>query len=467
MSRRKKILKNVKIEAIAAEGRGLARHDGRVIFVDYGIPGDVADVILTKNKKDYGRGMILELHQLSDLRQKEFCAHFGSCGGCRWQHISYEQQLVFKADIVREALRRTGKQMDYELLPIIGCKKITGYRNKFEFTFSRSGWFTNEQIASGIELERRAVGFHVAGQFQKVVNVEYCHLQEEVGNNIRNTIYQYALEHDLTFYNHFRKEGFLRNLTMRFTSADERMILLSVGEHDQVAIDGLMNFIAATFPDVHSVNYVVNEKHNDTIYDLEVINHSGKDHIVERLGAINYRIGPKSFFQTNSTQAKVLYDLVVDFAKIKEEDLVYDLYTGIGSIALYLAASCSKVVGVETVPEAIEDAWKNAALNDIENVEFVAGSSEKVLDNNFLDERGRPDILITDPPRAGMHRDVVDFILHASPKRIVYVSCNPVTQARDILMMSAKYQLIKVQPVDMFPHTYHIENIALLEIIGE
>jgi 23S rRNA (uracil1939-C5)-methyltransferase len=280
---------------------------------------------------------------------------------------------------------------------------------------------------------------------------------------MRNAIYEFALANELTFYNHFRKNGFLRNLTMRLTSSGERMVLLSFGEPNQEAIALLMDFIARTFPQLDSVNYVVNPKLNDTIYDLDVVHFAGKDHIIESLGPVQYRIGPKSFFQTNSVQAKVLYDIAVEFAEIQKNDLVYDLYTGIGSIALYIAGTCRRVVGVETVPEAIEDAWKNAALNGAENVDFIAGSTEKVLTPAFIDQYGRPDVLITDPPRAGMHRDVVEFILEASPRKIVYVSCNPVTQARDILMLSGRYRLVKAQPVDMFPHTYHIENIALLE----
>ncbi|MCP4120964.1 MAG: 23S rRNA (uracil(1939)-C(5))-methyltransferase RlmD [Bacteroidetes bacterium] len=463
MGRRNKVLKNVKIEAVAAEGRGLARHEGKVVFVDYGIPGDVVDVRLTRNKKDFAQGVIMELHEPSDLRQASFCKHFWHCGGCRWQHISYDQQLAFKDSIVEEAIRRTGKQTEYERLPIMGCDEITGYRNKFEFTFSQHGWFTDEQIKSGAELERRAVGFHVAGQYQRVVNVEYCHLQDEGGNAIRNAIYKYALENNLSFYHHRERSGFLRNLILRYTSLGERMILLSFGENDPQAIEGIMNFITTTYPDLDSVNYVVNTKGNDTIYDLQVINYAGKDHIIEKLGEVSYRIGSKSFFQTNSKQAKELYDVIVDFAGTKSDELVYDLYTGIGSIALYVANACKKVVGVETVPEAIEDAWKNAALNATENVDFVAGSSERVLSSGFLDEYGRPDVVITDPPRAGMHKDVVEFLLMAGPKRIVYVSCNPVTQARDILMLSGDYKLIKSQPVDMFPHTYHVENVVLLE----
>jgi len=466
MSRRKKVLKNVKIDSVAAEGRGLGRHEGKVVFVDYGIPGDVADIWIKRNKKDFVQGTIFELTTPSELRQESFCKHFWHCGGCRWQHISYQQQLTFKESIVEEALRRTGKQTDYERLPILGCEEITGYRNKFEFTFSNHGWFTDKQIKSGDDLERRALGFHVAGQFQRVVNVEHCHLQDDEGNDIRNAIYKYAIENDISFYRHRERKGLLRNLILRYTSTGERMVLFSFGEDDQETINAMMSFITSTFPDINSVNYVINTKGNDTIYDLKVVNYSGKDHIIEKLRNVSYRIGPKSFFQTNSAQAEILYNVVVDFADLQQDELVYDLYTGIGSIALYIAESCAKVVGVETVPEAIEDAWKNVALNGTGNAEFIAGSSERVLSTEFLDEYGRPDVVITDPPRAGMHKDVVKWFLEALPNRIVYVSCNPVTQARDVLMLSDEYELIKSQPVDMFPHTYHVENVVLLKRKG-
>ena len=285
MSRRKKIIKDLKIESITAEGRGLARQDGKVVFVDYAIPGDVADIRILRNKKDFAQGVIMELKEPSNLRQDAFCKHFWHCGGCRWQHLSYEQQLIFKEEIVEEALRRTGKQTDYERLPIIGCEQTTGYRNKFEFTFSKQGWFTDEQIKSGKELERRSLGFHVAGQFQRVVNVEYCHLQDEDGNDIRNAIYSYALEKELSFFDHYQKSGLLRNLILRYTSMGERMVLLSFGEDDIDSIQELMDFIIEQYPDIESVNYVINTKGNDTIYDLEVVNYSGKDHIIEQLGA--------------------------------------------------------------------------------------------------------------------------------------------------------------------------------------
>jgi 23S rRNA (uracil1939-C5)-methyltransferase len=462
VSRRKKIIEHVRIEAVASEGKGLARHDGRVIFVDYGIPGDVVNVRLTRNKKDYAVGIIQDVIQPSALRQEPFCRHFGTCGGCRWQHISYDRQLGYKQGVVEEAFRRIGKQEDYELLPIAGCERTTAYRNKFEFTFSGRGWFTKEQIRSGEALERKSLGFHVAGQHQKVVHIDYCHLQEEEGNAIRQAVYHFALDNGISFYDQVTREGLLRNLTMRLTSPGERMILVSFGENDADAIEKVMAFVAGKYPGVRSVNYVVNTKWNDTIYDLEVVNYAGSDHIIEHMGDIAYRIGPKSFFQTNSEQAHILYDIAVRFAELQPSDLVYDLYTGIGSIALYIARSCKHVVGVETVPEAIVDAWKNAELNGITNVDFVAGSSERILDQGFLDQYGSPDVIITDPPRAGMHADVIDFILKASPARIVYVSCNPVTQARDILMLAPAYRLEKIQPVDMFPHTYHIENVALL-----
>jgi 23S rRNA (uracil1939-C5)-methyltransferase len=462
MRRRQKSLNNVKIESIAAEGRGLGRVEGKVVFVDYAIPGDVVNVRLTKNKKDFAQGNIEQLIQPSGLRKDAFCQHFGLCGGCRWKHITYNQQIAFKQGIVDEALRRIGKLDDFELQPIMGCVSITGYRNKMEYTFSDQAWLTNEQLNSDEIFERNAIGFHVSGQVSKVVNIENCHLSDDLGNEIRNAVRAFAIQEGLTFFNHYSKSGLLRNLTLRNTSIGEHMLLLSFGKSNKEEIEKMMSFIVARFPQINSVNYVVNTKGNDTIYDLKVEHYAGKDHIIEQLGSIKYRVGPKSFFQTNSIQAKALYDLIVDYAAISSTDLVYDLYTGIGSIALYVAHLCQKVVGVETVPEAIEDAKINAALNGIQHAYFHAGSSERILSDQFLDENGRPDIVITDPPRAGMHKDVIDFLLRAVPKKIVYVSCNPVTQARDIQYLEEKYKLVKARPVDMFPHTYHVENVALL-----
>lgn len=462
MGRRKKVIKNLKIETVAAEGRGLGRHDGKVIFVDYGIPGDVADVRLTKNKKDYGQGLIQELIEPSPLRQQPFCKHFFECGGCRWQHVSYEQQLEFKAGMVEEAFVRTGKLSGYETLPILGSKKTTAYRNKFDFTFTNSVWFTAEQIASGEELERRGIGFHVAGRFQRVVHVEHCHLQEDEGNAIRLALFRFATEQDISFYHQREHKGLLRGLIMRYTSVGERMIIVCFGEDDEEAIGQVMQFLQTSYPDLTALHYVVNTKLNDTIYDLDVVVHAGKDHIIEQLGSVRYRIGPKSFFQTNSSQAGELYRVAAEFADLQPDELVYDLYTGIGSIALYLAHQCKHVIGIETVPEAIEDAKVNASLNDITNCTFIAGSAERILNAEFLQEQPKPDVIITDPPRAGMHKDAIAFLLMADPQRIVYISCNPVTQARDIGMLSERYELVKIQPVDMFPHTYHVENVALL-----
>lgn len=462
MGRRKKVVKNLKIEGVAAEGKGFGRHDGKVIFVDYAIPGDEVDTLLTRNKKDFAIGRILELKVPSELRQTPFCDYFGLCGGCRWQHISYEQQIAYKHNIVEEAFRRIGKLTHYELLPIKGCETIRDYRNKMEFTFSEQGWLTKEQIDSGADIERRSLGLHVSGQAQRVVNLDQCYLQNDLGNAIRNSVRQFALDNDLSFYNHHAHKGFLRNLTIRSTSLNEVMVLLSVAEQNMEAIEKVMAHLNAKFKEITSLNYVINPKLNDTIYDLEVQNFAGKPFIIEQLGEVQYKVGPKSFFQTNSEQAKVLFDLVVEMAAIEKNDLVYDLYCGIGSIGLYVANQAKEVIGVETVPEAIEDAKENEALNGIENTRFYAGASEKILSDAFLEQNGYPDVVITDPPRAGMHKDVVEFLLRAQPKKIVYVSCNPVTQARDIQLLSEQYKLVKAQPVDMFPHTYHVENVALL-----
>lgn len=459
---KRKTIEQVEITAIAAEGKGLGRQDGKVVFVDYGIPGDVVDVRLTKHKKDYAEGSILRLIKHSELREDSFCKLFGLCGGCRWQHISYQQQIAYKHGIVEESFRRIGKLTEYELQPILGCELTKGYRNKMEYTFSNQCWLTEEQIQSGDEIDRRALGFHVSGQARRVIDIEKCYLQDDLGNKIRNGINEFAKANDISFYDHYLHEGFLRNLIIRNTTPGEVMLLLCVGQNDEVLIEKMMQFVQDNFKEITSINFVINEKLNDTIYDLEVINYAGKDHIIEQLGDIKYRIGPKSFFQTNSHQAKLLFDLIVEYADIQINDVVYDLYCGIGSIGLYVAHLAQKVVGVETVPEAIEDAVLNMNLNGIKNTHFYAGSSERILSDEFLKENGRPDIVITDPPRAGMHKDVVQFLLRAEPQKIVYVSCNPVTQARDIQLLEEKYKLIKARPVDMFPHTYHVENVALL-----
>lgn len=457
-----KYIDRVVIESITHEGRGIGRHDGKVIFVDYALPGDVVKVRITKSKKDYAMGTIDQVITHSPDKKDPLCKHFGLCGGCKWQHAAYAKQLQYKEKIVKESFERIGKISVNELLPIVGNKTEFHYRNKLEFTFSAKGWLTVEEIESGIEMDRRVVGFHIPGQFSKVVDIEECFLQDSRSNEIKNEVRNFAKENDLSFYNIHSHEGLMRNIIIRNTTLDEWMIIVCFGENNPHDIERVMRFLKLKFPFITSLQYVINLKMNDTIYDLPLHLYHGKENIVEQLGDCKFAISPKSFFQTNSVQAKNLYDIAIQFAEIKKSDLVYDLYTGTGSIACYIAHLCKKVIGIEYIPQAIEDANKNALLNNIENALFFSGEVEKILDDDFISENGVPDIIITDPPRSGMHKDVTLKILEVAPKKVVYISCNPATQARDVQLLSEKYELVKCQPLDLFPHTYHIENVALL-----
>ncbi len=459
------ILENVEITAIAAEGKGLARVDNFVVFVDKAIPGDVINAKINQKKKDYAQAEIFELIKPSDKRTTSFCQHFGNCGGCKWQHVDYKYQLEFKANLVDEAFRRIGKINLENISPILGCEETIFYRNKLEFTFSNRVWLTREQIDSGETFERNALGFHTSGNFASILQINECFLQDEKVNTIRNAVYNFAVENNFTFYNLKYHEGLLRNLIFRNTTLNEWMVTLCVAENDMEKINLIMNFIKDSFPYITSLNYIINTKKNDTIYDQEVITFNGKDHIIEQLGNVQYKISTKSFFQTNSKQAKRLYDIVKDFGNFTKDDLVYDLYCGTGSIALYIANDCKKVVGIEQISDAIVDANFNAELNKIDNCIFHAGTCEDILKEEFIALHQRPDIVVVDPPRAGLHEKVVNVLLEAAPKKIVYVSCNPATQARDVLLFSEKYKVTKCQPVDMFPHTFHIENVVLLELI--
>jgi 23S rRNA (uracil1939-C5)-methyltransferase len=449
---------------MAAEGKGLGRWNGKVVFVDYGIPGDIATVRTKVLKKDYAIADIVKLETASPLRQEPKCSHFGTCGGCRWQHLPYEHQLKFKHGLVEEAFRRIGHLEYPEMNPIIGAPDEFQYRNKLEYTFTNRAWLTQDQIDSGAEIDRRAAGFHVPGRFDGVMQIDTCYLQENKSNDIRNFVLDLGKEKGWTFYNMSAHEGFLRNLIVRNTSIGEWMVIMSVAEDDSEKIETLMSALADRFPEIQSLNYVVNSKMNDTLYDQDIICYKGAAFITEQLGHRRYKIGPKSFFQTNSRQASTLYDIARKMARLSKEDIVYDLYTGTGTIALYMADDCKKVVGIETVEAAIEDAKENASLNGVQNADFVAAQVEKILDASFLKEHGKPDVVITDPPRAGMHDKVLEVLLEAAPRRIVYVSCNPATQARDLSKLAEKYRIAEVQPVDMFPHTFHIENVVALEL---
>lgn len=464
--RRKKnkpqIIEHLLIESMAGEGRGIGRDQGKVVFVDYAMPGDRVTVKTKVSKKDYAIADIVQLEEGSQQRVPVFCSHFGLCGGCKWQHIPYDLQLVYKEQQVKEAFDRIGHLQYPGIQPIMGAPEDRFYRNKLEFTFSAKGWLTDEQIAGGETFDRRVAGFHIPGRFDSVLQVEKCWLQEDFSNQVRNFIRQWALEHDCSFYHVGENKGLLRNLILRNTSEGEWMVIISFGEDQRPLIQALLEAVAAQFLQIRSLQYVINTKHNDTLYDQEILCYKGAPFITERLGNKQYRIGPKSFFQTNSRQAKNLYDVVKRMADLKAPEVVYDLYTGTGTIALYVADQCAKVVGIETVPEAIEDAKVNAALNNSTNTVFVAAQVEKMLDPEFIASHGKPDVVITDPPRAGMHERVIEVLLQAAPQRIVYVSCNPATQARDLQLLSAGYEILEVQPVDMFPQTAHIENVVLL-----
>ncbi len=461
------LLENVEITAIAAEGKGLARVENFVVFVDKAIPGDIIDAKIVQKKKDYALAEITTLIKPSDKRIPSFCKHFGTCGGCKWQHVDYSYQLTLKQQVVEDAFRRIGKVELKSIEPILGCEETIYYRNRLEFTFSSRVWLTREQIDSGETFDRNALGFHTSGNFASVLQIDECYLQDEKVNAIRNAVYQFAVKHSYTFYNLKFHEGLLRNLIFRSTTLDEWMVTLCVAENDMEKIELMMNFINDNFPFITSLNYIINTKKNDTIYDQEVITFRGKNHIIEQLGNVRYKISTKSFFQTNSKQAKRLYDIVKDFGNFTKDDLVYDLYCGTGSIALYIANDCKKVVGIEQIPDAIVDANYNAELNKIDNCIFHAGTCEDILKEEFIATHSTPDIVVVDPPRAGLHEKVVNVLLQAAPKKIVYVSCNPATQARDVLLFSERYQVTKCQPVDMFPHTFHIENVVLLELIAD
>lgn len=461
------LLENVEITAIAAEGKGLARVENFVVFVDKAIPGDIIDAKIVQKKKDYALAEITTLIKPSEKRIPSFCKHFGTCGGCKWQHVDYSYQLTLKQQVVEDAFRRIGKVELKSIEPILGCEETIYYRNKLEFTFSSRVWLTREQIDSGETFDRNALGFHTSGNFASVLQIDECYLQDEKVNTIRNAVYQFAVKHSYTFYNLKFHEGLLRNLIFRSTTLDEWMVTLCVAENDMEKIELMMNFINDNFPFITSLNYIINTKKNDTIYDQEVITFRGKNHIIEQLGNVRYKISTKSFFQTNSKQAKRLYDIVKDFGNFTKDDLVYDLYCGTGSIALYIANDCKKVVGIEQIPDAIVDANYNAELNKIDNCIFHAGTCEDILKEEFIATHSTPDIVVVDPPRAGLHEKVVNVLLEAAPKKIVYVSCNPATQARDVLLFSERYQVTKCQPVDMFPHTFHIENVVLLELIAD
>ncbi|WP_347160175.1 23S rRNA (uracil(1939)-C(5))-methyltransferase RlmD [Pontibacter chitinilyticus] len=456
------ILENVRIDEMVAEGKCLARHNNMVIFVGGVAPGDVVDLRVTRKKKSFLEAEPVAFHQFSELRVEPFCEHFGVCGGCKWQHIGYSTQLYYKQKQVKDNLERIGKVPLPEFDPILGSAKTRYYRNKLEFTFSGNGWLTNEQIKSGEEFDRNALGFHIPGRFDKILDIQHCYLQPDPSNAIRLEVRQYARAHGLNFYDAVKQEGFLRNLIIRTANTGELMVLLQVKRDDQEAILGVLEHLKITFPEITSLQYVVNPKGNETYHDLEVVCYHGLPYIHEEMEGIRFRVGPKSFYQTNADQAYELYKKTREFAGLTGKELVYDLYTGAGTIANFVAAQSREVIGIEYVPSAIEDAKINSQINNITNTTFYAGDMKDILSDELVARHGQPDVVITDPPRAGMHEDVVEKLLQMHPERLVYVSCNPATQARDLELLSAKYDVARVQPVDMFPQTHHVENIVLL-----
>ncbi|MDE5904112.1 23S rRNA (uracil(1939)-C(5))-methyltransferase RlmD [Duncaniella sp.] len=468
MARKKKdlpLLSGVEILDVAAEGNSIARVDDMVVFIPFGAPGDIADVKIDRKKRSYAEGHIERLTQPSPIRVEAKCEHFTLCGGCRWQHLPYEFQLKCKQKQVEDALQRIAKIPYPELTPILGSEEIWEYRNKMEYTFSNKKWLTFDQLRSGEEFpERRAAGFHISGAFDKVLDINKCHLQDDLGNRLRLFVKKFGMDNDYSFYDLREQHGLLRTLMIRIASTGEVMAVMVFGENDEEKISALLSAVATEFPEITSLLYVVNTKVNDTISDQTIHLYRGKEYIEEEMEGLRFRVGPKSFYQTNSRQAYKLYSVARDFARLTGNELVYDLYTGTGTIACFVARNARHVVGIEYVPEAIEDAKINAAINGLGNTEFYAGDMKNVLTSDFIAEHGHPDVMIVDPPRAGMHDDVVKVILEAEPKRIVYVSCNPATQARDLALLHEKYDIEAVQPVDMFPHTQHVENVAALTL---
>lgn len=464
MGRKRKelpVVENVEITGVAAEGKSIARVDDMVVFIPYGAPGDVVNIKLDKKKRSYAEAHIVDMVKPSPDRVTPACEHFGVCGGCKWQHIPYESQLRYKRDQVVDALTRIAKVEIPEVNPTLGSKETFCYRNKLEYTFSCKCWITFEDLRSGREItDRNALGFHIPGAFDKVLDIKKCWLQDDLSNRIRLFVRQYALAKGYEFYDIKAQQGLMRTLMVRIASTGEVMLIVVFARPEQEKIDDLMGAIAAEFPEITSLLYVVNQKVNDTIADQEVVTFRGRDYINEEMEGLQFRIGPKSFYQTNSHQAYELYKVARRMACLKPDDLVYDLYTGTGTIANFVARQVKKVVGIEYVPEAIADAKLNSEVNGIDNTIFFAGDMKDVLTDGFIAEHGRPDVMIIDPPRAGMHEDVVNVILNARPERIVYVSCNPATQARDLALMDEFYRVEEVQPVDMFPHTHHVENVV-------
>ncbi len=467
MSKIKKhfLLENLEVVDISTEGKAIAKNDGLVVFIEGAVPGDVVDVMVHRKKNSFAEGRAQTIHRFSPQRVTPVCQHFGTCGGCKWQNLSYTAQLEFKQKYVHDAFTRIGKLAFEKITPILGNPEPYFYRNKLEFSFSDKKWLTSEemQVKENIE-NKNGLGFHIPGMFDKILDIHTCHLQPEPSNSIRNAVKQYAFDKGLSFFNIRNKSGLLRTLMIRSTSTGEVMVVLSVFEWQEQEVLDLLEFLKTSFPQITSLQYAHNPKGNDTLTDLDIKTYSGRDHIIEEMEGLRFKISARSFYQTNSLQAYELYKITREFAGLSGHEVVYDLYTGTGTIANFVARQAKKVVGIEYVEDAILDARVNSKNNGIENTVFYAGDMKDVLTADFVNQHGRPDVIITDPPRAGMHEDVVRVILEAQPAKVVYVSCNPSTQARDLALMEHMYKVSKIQPVDMFPQTAHVENVVLLEL---
>ncbi len=463
--RTRQIFENVLVIDAAAKGKSIAKSpDGRVIFLSNAVPGDLVDVEVFKKRKAYYEGKAIQFHSLSEKRTDPVCKHFGVCGGCKWQNMKYEEQLNFKQKEVVNHLKRIGHVEIQEILPIKACEETYFYRNKMEFSFSDARWLTPEEIAKGGEIDSKfACGFHIPKMWDKILDIEKCHLQVDPSNAIRNEIKHFAVQNGLTFFNPRKQEGFLRTIMIRISSNGEIMVVVQFHIEDKNKREALLNFVAEKFPEITSLQYVINQKGNDTIYDQDVILFKGRDYIFEEMEGLKFKINAKSFYQTNSKQAYELYKITREFADLKGDETVYDLYTGTGTIAQFIAKKAKKVIGVESVPEAIADAKENAKRNNIDNTEFFVGDMAKIFTAEFIAQNGHPDLIITDPPRDGMHKNVVNQLLEVLPEKIVYVSCNSATQARDLEILKGAYDISKTQAVDMFPQTHHVENVVLLK----
>ena len=471
MSRKKKpfpVLENITITDVAAEGKALTRVGEMVVFVPFAVPGDIVDLQIKKKKHSYCEAEVVRFIKYSNVRATPKCEHFGVCGGCKWQNLPYEEQLKAKQKQVYDQLRRIGKVELPEFQPIMGSVKTFEYRNKLEFGCCNKRWLTKDQVASGFKYDNmNGIGFHITGAFDKILPIEKCWLMDDIHNQIRNAIRDYAFENNLNFFDLRGQKGLLRDIIIRNSNTGEWMVIVQFHydqEGDEQKAKALLQHVADRFPQITALMYVNNQKCNDTIGDQDVMVFKGNDHIFETMEGLKFKVGPKSFYQTNTDQAYLLYKVAREFAQLTGEEIVYDLYTGTGTIANFVAHKAKKVIGIEYVPEAIEDAKVNSQVNGIENTSFFAGDMKDILTDDFIAEHGRPDVIITDPPRAGMHPDVISVIMKARPKRIVYVSCNPSTQARDLQLLDAEYKVVKVQPVDMFPHTPHVENVVLLKL---